>query len=200
MWPQSRYRGRQRVYLQAMRSPTYLHESRVYSQKKFRSRVQKDFYNKICHERTHAPQPNIAASFVHCVAGWNLHPHESELFAARNAAFHDRGIVELRSNRFTVRVELNTDRHGHGHRQFLRRTCHHVLAGFVRAQTWRSCGCPKQGDEGDLPVRIDPLSAVDLVLHTPGPEEARIRPSGKGPEQKRDGLADALAPASEGHA
>jgi hypothetical protein len=34
MWPQSRYR-RQRVYLQAMRSPTYLHESRVYSQKKF---------------------------------------------------------------------------------------------------------------------------------------------------------------------
>jgi hypothetical protein len=35
MWPQSRYRGRQRVYLQAMRSPTYLHESRVYSQKKF---------------------------------------------------------------------------------------------------------------------------------------------------------------------
>jgi hypothetical protein len=33
--PQSRYRGRQRVYLQAMRSPTSLHESRVYSQKKF---------------------------------------------------------------------------------------------------------------------------------------------------------------------
>jgi hypothetical protein len=30
MWPQSRYRGRQRVYLQAMRSPTYLHEYRVY--------------------------------------------------------------------------------------------------------------------------------------------------------------------------
>jgi hypothetical protein len=35
MWPQSRYRGRQRVYLQAMRSPTSLHESRVYSQKNF---------------------------------------------------------------------------------------------------------------------------------------------------------------------
>jgi hypothetical protein len=35
MWPQSRYRGRQRVYLQAMRSPTSLHEIRVYSQKKF---------------------------------------------------------------------------------------------------------------------------------------------------------------------
>src|ERR1700730_15756387 len=28
MWPQSRYRGRQRVYLQAMRSPISLHESR----------------------------------------------------------------------------------------------------------------------------------------------------------------------------
>jgi hypothetical protein len=28
-----------------MRSPTYLQESRVYSQKKFRSRVQKDFCN-----------------------------------------------------------------------------------------------------------------------------------------------------------
>src|SRR6478672_497779 len=47
MWPQSRYRGRQRVYLQAMRSPTSLHEIRVYSQKKFSSRVQKDFCNKI---------------------------------------------------------------------------------------------------------------------------------------------------------
>ncbi len=35
MWPQSRYRGRQRVYLHAMRSPTSLHENRVYSQKKF---------------------------------------------------------------------------------------------------------------------------------------------------------------------
>src|SRR5262249_24728284 len=35
MWPQSRYRGRQRVFLQTMRSPTYLHASRLYSQKKF---------------------------------------------------------------------------------------------------------------------------------------------------------------------
>ena len=35
MWPQSRYRGRQRVYLHAMRSPPSLHENRVYSQKKF---------------------------------------------------------------------------------------------------------------------------------------------------------------------
>src|SRR6202047_1797212 len=34
MWHQSRYRGRQRIYLQAMRSPTYLLESRVYSQKR----------------------------------------------------------------------------------------------------------------------------------------------------------------------
>jgi hypothetical protein len=35
---------------------TSLHESRVYSQKKFRSRVQKDFCNKICHKLTHAVQ------------------------------------------------------------------------------------------------------------------------------------------------
>jgi hypothetical protein len=65
--------------------------------------------SRSCHKRTHAPQPNFAASFEHRVAGWNLHPLESELFAARNAAFHDGGIVELRSNRFTVRVKLNTD-------------------------------------------------------------------------------------------
>src|SRR5262245_46478908 len=31
MWPQSRYRGRQRVFLRTMRSPTYLHGSRLYS-------------------------------------------------------------------------------------------------------------------------------------------------------------------------
>jgi hypothetical protein len=42
MWPQSRYRGRQRVYLQS-----YLLESRVYSSKNLRSTVQKDFCNKI---------------------------------------------------------------------------------------------------------------------------------------------------------
>jgi hypothetical protein len=33
--PQSRYRGRKRVFLRTMRSPTCLHGSRLYSQKKF---------------------------------------------------------------------------------------------------------------------------------------------------------------------
>src|ERR1700736_6268110 len=46
MWPQSRYRGRQRGYLQAMRSPISLHESRVYSQKKFDHECKKTFATK----------------------------------------------------------------------------------------------------------------------------------------------------------
>src|SRR3954464_11844961 len=45
---QARYRSRQCVYHLAMRSPTCLLESRVYSLKNLRSTVQKDFYNTIC--------------------------------------------------------------------------------------------------------------------------------------------------------
>jgi hypothetical protein len=37
----------ERVYLQTMRSPTSLHANRVYSQKKFLSSMQKDFFNSI---------------------------------------------------------------------------------------------------------------------------------------------------------
>ena len=39
-----------------MRSPTSLHESRVYSPENFWSPVQKDFCNNICQKRTHAVQ------------------------------------------------------------------------------------------------------------------------------------------------
>ena len=39
-----------------MRSPTSLHESRVYRQKKFYHECKKDFCNKICHKETYAVQ------------------------------------------------------------------------------------------------------------------------------------------------
>src|ERR1700737_5216384 len=64
MWPQSRYRGRQRVYLQAMRSPTSLHESRVYSQKKFYHECKKDFCNKIGTQ-----QPSLSVELTAAIGG-----------------------------------------------------------------------------------------------------------------------------------
>jgi hypothetical protein len=54
MWPQSHYRGRQRVYRQAMRSPTFLHESCVYSQKNFDHECKKTFATKSALKRPSA--------------------------------------------------------------------------------------------------------------------------------------------------
>src|SRR5262245_21175132 len=51
MWPQSRCRGRQRVFLRTMRSPTYLHGSRLYSQKKFDCECKKTFATKSARKR-----------------------------------------------------------------------------------------------------------------------------------------------------
>ena len=88
-----------------MRSPTSLHESRVYSQKKFLSRVQKDFCNKIGTKLPRASEsecPQLAKADVraltmgsgltlsgqlaskfavmhnrlHCVVGWGRPPRE----------------------------------------------------------------------------------------------------------------------------
>jgi len=70
--PQSRCRGRQSVYRQAIRSPTSLQESRVYSQKKFLSRVQNDFCNKIGTNRRSfgiSLMPAMGGSCGHCGRG-----------------------------------------------------------------------------------------------------------------------------------
>jgi hypothetical protein len=96
-----------RVYLQAMRSTTCLHENRVYSQKP----MQKDFFNSIGHERTNRPrQSRVCLCSVN--RPWNtakLLPRSSTRpHLARDApsdgprslrrAGHDAGVVRVTGN------------------------------------------------------------------------------------------------------
>src|ERR1700681_1834104 len=59
------------VYLQTMRSPTSLHESRVYNQKKFSSRVQKEFFKSSDPTRTDVGQRERSPNSSIAPPGWH---------------------------------------------------------------------------------------------------------------------------------